>query len=428
MKEPTRDPGMEASARPAGSGGAELLENVTQRLFNYCRSHDWAGHDPYDALNSRVLQSLPIKRSRLIRLALTQFMKRSPIDLRPALRVPETQNPKALGLFLSALIKLSRRGFLADDNLISLLVDRLDALRSSGLPYDCWGYSFPWQSREVLVPRGYPNIVCTVFVGKALVEAYLSTGLTRCLEMSRNAAEYVLNDLYWTEGPTSAGFSYPIPGVRWHIYNADLLGAVLLCRVYRLTGDRKFLEPALRVARSVARRQREDGAWVYGDLPEQQWIDNFHTGYNLSALAELRAYGEAGEFTAPLSRGFDFYLRSFFEDDNRPKYYHDRVYPVDIHCLAQSIITLIDLRDIDGSAIRRASRLFRWALGHMWSPKGYFYYRVHPLYKNRISYMRWSQAWMLLALSALLEVTPGVLPQAGDPRTSRTRARVDRAG
>ena len=35
--------------------------------------------------------------------------------------------------------------------------------------------------------------------------------------------------------------------------------------------------------------------------------------------------------------------------------------------------------------------------------EGYFYYQVQPFYKNRISYMRWSQAWMLLALSTLLE-------------------------
>jgi hypothetical protein len=38
----------------------------------------------------------------------------------------------------------------------------------------------------------------------------------------------------------------------------------------------------------------------------------------------------------------------------------------------------------------------------MWSEKGYFYYQVLPLIKNRIAYMRWSQAWMLLALSMLL--------------------------
>jgi len=39
---------------------------------------------------------------------------------------------------------------------------------------------------------------------------------------------------------------------------------------------------------------------------------------------------------------------------------------------------------------------------NMWDDRGYFYYQVHPAYRNRISFMRWSQAWMLLALSAIL--------------------------
>jgi hypothetical protein len=40
---------------------------------------------------------------------------------------------------------------------------------------------------------------------------------------------------------------------------------------------------------------------------------------------------------------------------------------------------------------------------HMWNEKGYFYYRVLPFCTVRTSYMRWSQAWMLLALAALVE-------------------------
>jgi hypothetical protein len=40
---------------------------------------------------------------------------------------------------------------------------------------------------------------------------------------------------------------------------------------------------------------------------------------------------------------------------------------------------------------------------HMRDQVGYFYYRKLPMGTNKISYMRWSQAWMLLALSTLLE-------------------------
>ena len=38
---------------------------------------------------------------------------------------------------------------------------------------------------------------------------------------------------------------------------------------------------------------------------------------------------------------------------------------------------------------------------HMWDERGFFYYRVLRLGTIRTSYMRWSQAWMLLALAVM---------------------------
>jgi len=52
----------------------------------------------------------------------------------------------------------------------------------------------------------------------------------------------------------------------------------------------------------------------------------------------------------------------------------------------------------------------------MWDDRGFFYYRVLRSFTIRTSYMRWSQAWMLLALSVLLGDSDAVL---GDP-PSRT--------
>lgn len=386
------------------SPSVAVLKTATLEVLSYCRRNAWAGFDPYDALNSRLFERSPFFRSRCARLAFTQLMKRSPVNLRGLLGIPRTQNPKALALFLMSLIRLERQGLLEDRGLISTLVDRLRDLRSPGLSYWCWGYSFPWQTRTVLVPRGHPNIVCTVFVGKALLEArdLAIPGSAACAEMSRSAADYILRELYWTDGPAEAGFAYPVPEERRHIYNADLLGAALLSRVSRLTQDPRYAEAALRVARWAVRQQHESGAWPYGEGEAQRWIDNFHTGYNLSALAELDAIGEPGEFAAPLRKGFAFYRESFFREGGPPRYYADRTYPIDIHCIAQSILTLVDLKNLDGSNLDLAESLARWALAHMRSHRGAFYYRAYPLMKNRISYMRWSQAWMLLALSSLL--------------------------
>ena len=219
--------------------------------------------------------------------------------------------------------------------------------------------------------------------------------------MAVGAAEYIRNDLYWTDG-AQAGFSYPMPGLRGETHNANLLAAALFCRVYRHTGEKKFLEPALRVARQAVGKQQPDGSWFYGEHPSQHWIDNFHTGYNLEALQSIgRSLGTA-EFDSSVRRGFEFYRTHFFREDAAPKYFHDRAYPLDIHCVAGSILTLLRLRDLDPGNVPLARSVFDWAMKHMWDERGFFYYRVLRLSTIRTSYMRWSQAWMLLALASLL--------------------------
>ena len=379
------------------------IQDAVVGLTKYCIENGWAGVDPYDALNSRVFNATPFSRSKVCRIAVTQIMKRLPLDLRPILGVPKKQNAKAMGLFLMAALKLSKLGLDEESGLVDSIVERLVSLRSPQTSHWCWGYSFPWQTRTVLVPEGAPNLVCTTFVANALLDAYEHSQDSRYLDMSTSAGQYILNDLYWTEGEVVAGFSYPLPGLRAQVHNANFLAAALLCRLYKHTGSKEYLGPALRVARWSANEQHADGAWDYGSLATQRWVDNFHTGYNLCALRSIGQDAETSEFEAHLVRGFEFYRTRFFLSDGRPKYFHDRTFPIDIHCVAQSIITLIELGNMAKGNSELAVSVFRWAMKHMWDKQGYFYYQVFPSRTNKISYMRWSQAWMLLALATLLE-------------------------
>jgi len=388
------------------------LEKSITSLLDYCKANDWAGYDPYDALNSRIFRCLPFLDFRLFRLALTQLLKRSPINIRSLLLVPKMQNPKAIALFLMAFLKLKKLGLLQDENLITLMTQKLINLRSpnnpsnssnSTNPYWCWGYSFPWQTRTIVVPRGAPNLVCTSFVANALLDAYEKNRETRYLSMAIGAAEYILNELYWTEGDSTACFSYPLPSLRTQVHNANFLGAALFCRVYKRCGEKKFLEVGLKVARYSAAKQNNEGSWDYGESLTQRWVDNFHTGYNLCALRSICQYAETSEFESHIRRGFEFYRGNFFRDDGAPKYFHNRTYPLDVHSVAQSIITLLAFKDLDKDNVSLAHAVFRWAMANMWNHHGYFYYQKHPYYTIKIPYMRWSQAWMLYALSILAE-------------------------
>jgi len=220
--------------------------------------------------------------------------------------------------------------------------------------------------------------------------------------MAVSAAEYILNELYWSGDSSAAGFSYPQPSIKVEVHNANLLAAALLCRIFKHTGERKFVAPALQVARYSAAKQHADGSWYYGEERSQRWIDNFHTGYNLCALRSIGLYAHTAEFDPCLRRGFDFYRTHFFRADGAVKYFHNRTYPIDIHTVAQSIVTLVELQDLDPGNIPLARAVLRWAMDRMWDERGFFYYRVLRSCTIKTSYMRWSQAWMFLAMCTLL--------------------------
>lgn len=380
----------------------EAARRAALDLLAYCRTNDWAGYDPYDALNSRVFRALPFLDFRLARLALTQGVKRSPVNLRPLLLVPKTPNPKGIALFLAAVVKLSRTGVPGSAGLIRPLADKLLSLRSPDRAYACWGYSFDWQQRSQLVPRGSPNIICTTFAGNALLDADVQAPERAWRESALSAADFILEDLWPRKGGGPACFRYTLVG-RDEVHNANLLGAAYLCRLSRLSGERKYLEPALEAARFSVARQHGDGSWAYGEAPTQQWIDNFHTGFNLVALKRIRDYAGTAEFDPAIRKGFDFFRAHFFRDDGAPKYYAGAVYPIDIHSAAQSIITLTELSGFAPGPSDLAASVLDWTLENMRSPRGFFYFQKKPQATIRTAFMRWSQAWMLLALATFLE-------------------------
>ncbi len=389
---------------------------VFETLLDHCRRREWAGHDPYDALNSAWLPGLALLDSRIPRLVLTQFLKRSPIDTRELLRVPRKRNPKALALFLSAFLTMDRIGALRDPALIGEMTGLLAETRSPGDRPEgqaCWGYSFPWQTRTRLVPRGAPNLVCTAFVGDALVEAHERDADPALLDLAGGAARYIAHELYAEDGAGHAFLRYPTPESCEPVHNANLLGAALLARVHAHTGESLLRERALAVARYSASRQRADGSWFYGEGTRQQWIDGFHTGFNLCALRSLGTSLRSDEFEPALKAGLVFYRDHFFLADGTPRYFHDHTYPIDIHSATQAIITFARLCDADPDGLALAERVFAWTLEHMRDARGHFHYRKYPLLTNRIDYMRWSQAWMLLATACLMEAR--ATPAGGSP-------------
>lgn len=383
------------------------LEATYETLAAWCRARDYAGHDPFDGLNSRLFQATPLQRSRVARLALTQAFKRAPFSLRWLAGVPVGRNSKGTALFaLAALSRFRATRTSETEREARELLDALLEAQLAGWSGACWGYNFDWQGRAFYAPQGTPTIVPTAFAVRALASAARVFGDEKYLRAARSACEFILGDLKRSEERANEiCFSYtPIDETR--VFNASLLAGEALAAVGELTKEAALLSVALRAARYVVRRQRADGSWAYGAAGFQGWADNFHTAFILTSLARImRASAEAhDEFAASLRRGCEFWRENFFLADGWPKYYHDRQYPADAHAAGASIVALVELIDHMPDALALADRVTRWTLENLRDRRGgFFYYQRRRFYTVRTPYMRWTQAWMLYALARRLE-------------------------
>ena len=116
-----------------------------------------------------------------------------------------------------------------------------------------------------------------------------------------------------------------------------MLGAAMLARTAKFTGNSTALKVAKEAMKYSCSRQLSNGAWYYGEASNYHWIDNFHTGYNLDSLKCYIDNTDDETFEENLSRGLKYFKKTFFEENGRPKYYHNRVYPVDSQCASQGL-------------------------------------------------------------------------------------------
>ncbi len=391
----------------------DQVQAAAERLDRWIEQEGFKGWDPFDALNSALLKRLTANRRRLGQLWVHLF-KYSPINFRPLFQVAKDYNPKGMGLFLASYWrKYCSMGQAEDLAHVRFFFDWLRTHVSPGYHGPCWGYNFDWPNRSFFAPAGTPTVVNTGFIGLAFVD--VATSPSSCnfseqqreaLATARSACDFMLYDLHTTRpAADEMCLSYTPLDYRC-VHNANMLGAWLLAEVFACTTESELAQAALAAARYTARRQRPDGTWPYGDGPDEGWVDNFHTGYVLMALKHVAACLETTEFDEHLHRGYILWKQRMFLPDGAPKFYLEKTYPLDAHCVAQAILTFLDFADRDPEARDLALRVALWGINHLQNPAGYFDYMVLPAYRIRIPYMRWTQAWMQRGLTELLIEAP----------------------
>jgi hypothetical protein len=393
------------------------LETSLARAVAWVQEHEYKGYEPADG-NSSVLFPLTFGRVWPMRV-LQQVVLRSPFNIRPLVGVARHESAIGRGYMAWGYLIMLRGGAsqAIRDEAIACLTWLIENRANQQQDF-CWGDPYEYATRGGRRSRGAPILIWTALIGHVFLDAYEVLGDEQYLRVAESIGRWIIA-LPIEHTSTGSCLSYN-SYKQSSIHNSNAMGAAFLARLGAMTDNKVAISLARAAMSYTCARQQPDGAWWYGEEPKYHWIDNFHTGYNLSALHMYKAALQEQTFDVQLARGLDYFKIHFFEPDGCPKYFHDRTNPVDIQCAAQAIDTLVTLSLHDSDSLATALRVALWTIKHLQAPDGHFNYRRLSWKTVTTPMLHWGQGTMVKALAAALrkqatkDVAPQVLMPDGD--------------
>jgi len=378
-------------------------KKVYLELLNYIEKEEFKGYDPYDTLNSWVPFGWLGKWGKPIGI---QIQKRNPLNVRSLIGIKKEYNPKAIGLLLHSYSLMYEKESNKDiKGKIDFLFNWLLENRTSGFKNYCWGYNFDWASSEKLLKAFSPTIVVSVFIAKGMIAYYEVLKDPKALEVLISIGNFIQEDLDHSEDESGICFSYSTIEVDC-CYNASMLGSELFAFLYQETKVEKYKELAIRSTNFVVDKQKADGKWNYSiklnSGKERTQVD-FHQGYVVDSLGYVMKYipSTKSRYLSHFKKGLNYYQKNQFLNNGQSFYRVPSKWPIEIHNQAQGIVSFARWAEFDESYLNQSKKVANYTIENMRSRKGFFYYKKYPLLTIKTPFMRWSEAWMLLALTEL---------------------------
>ena len=381
-------------------GTRAALERSLDRAIEWVQRHQYRGYEPADG-NSSFL--FPLTQGRIFPMRVVQqLVLRAPFNIRPLLGIAPHESAIGRGYMAWGYVRMSRSSTspIVRREAVSCLA-WLMTNRATGFDDFCWGDPYHYATRSGRRPLGAPILIWTALIGQVFLDAFAVLEDERYLDVAKSVGKWIakLPIEHTGEGSCLSYNGYQ----QESIHNSNAMGAAFLARLSAVTGDGAAMDLARDAMLYTCARQRTDGSWYYGEREKYHWIDNFHTGYNLSALKAFRTASLDTSFDEPFVRGLAFFKAHFFEHDGRPKYFHDRLYPIDIQCAAQAIDTLAMVSDEDPESLAAAIKTAQWTIDNMQAPDGHFCYRHLGWTTVKTPMLHWGQGTMVKALAAAIE-------------------------
>lgn len=372
-------------------------------LLRYIEKEEFRGYDPYDTLNSWVPFGWLGKWGKPIGI---QIQKRNPINIRPLIGIKKDYNPKAIGLLLHTYSLMYEQEPTEEiKGKIDFLFNWLLENRTVGFKHFCWGYNFDWASSEKLLKAFSPTIVVSVFIAKGIIAYYEALNDPKALEVLISIGDFIQEDLAQSVDESGICFSYSTIEEDC-CYNASMLGSELFAFLYQETKIEKYKSLAIRSTNFVVDKQKADGKWNYSiklDSGKERSQIDFHQGYVLDSIGYVMKYipSTKSQYIPYFKKGLEYYQKNQFLPNGQSLYRSPAKWPVEIHNQAQGIVSFARWADFDDSYLNQAKKIAAYSIENMLSTKGFFYYKKYPMLTIKIPFMRWSEAWMLLALTEL---------------------------
>jgi len=377
------------------------LDRYRKIAYDWAKKRNFAGPDLFDGLLSPYADKVTLN-IKVLRQIWQTFFKISPFNFRKVLKIGPVVIPKTYADFISGLISISSLQQTQEYNDdITVLADKLLDSSIDGYSGRCWGVGLKYQSRSVYATPKIPNIFTTYYCGMALLDLYEYFHEDKYLMAAYSIKNFIIKDIKFSKQKQGICFNY-FPHQEDMILNVNTLTAAFLARLHKYFVSDNLIDLfAFKAVDFTLSKQTETGAWFYGENVNQKWIDNFHTGYILEGLFLFNQYSGMDIAKEHFIKGKQFFVDHFFYNDEIPKFYSTKLYPIDIQCIAQSIVVLNLI--IDNKCRKILKKVIEWTFQNMFSRDGSFYYQKHKFWVNRLPYIRWGQSPMFRALSSLKE-------------------------
>lgn len=384
-----------------------ILYDVIEKLFEWVKRENYMGWDPYDALSGNITRVLA--KNKLLGFLLIQMNLYSPINFRPILRIKKNISNKGVSLFAQAYLNLYKLTGLEKfkseaKNLLKLLESK--AINKNG--YYCWAsYYYDFISIKHYLGPNIPDAVGTTNAVNSFLLGYEIFQDKHYLDMAKSAVKFMISELLEQE-PYGFHFKYTPIEKEKIVFNVTALALHSITKLLSHDYDEELVKITNEAVNFLLQFQTERGAWPYSIYIHSKFLYkqiDYHQGFILDGLLSTLLYLNEDlkqKTIEALLKGVKYYKEYQFTKEGISYYRYPMKFPIDIHNQAQGIITFSNFSKLEDSYLDFAKRIALWTINNMLSDKGYFYTHKWPFIINKIPYMRWGQAWMMLALTVFL--------------------------